>query len=243
MYKGRFSDFEENNDELYFNPELSFRDEILDLQDEINYEDENSDEEYENIIKNIKTNSLYESVDYLEETIYKDLIKTDDINIQQAMSVILFDLTKDFYKEKFNIVIPSYSKKVLKRWMIVEFFSTIRKTIWNIFNRKNKIDLTDNNISYFNDLTTTDVLDSCITEIPIEQQILKEEGCGSAKNLNNNVIEELEDLFNESQKLGIDITEKYKIKLELENKVKLQEEILKKNKSLNEWKVEDIEDY
>jgi len=159
---------------------------------------------------------------------YKDIkdIFTDEQ--EELFGSILFDATQRYYKQKINskIIIPQLTNKT-DQSTINKFFSGVKTRIWDLYSAGSPpIEITkDEEISYFTDIISTDILDSAITEIPVEIQLLQPETCDVVNNLNTNLVTELQDLYNESLKLKTE--DKIKIRNELRKQLITQNEVLK----------------
>lgn len=179
------------------------------------------------------------SLDIFEEiglSMYKDIEGISNSKNEETLNALLFDRTMRYYKERLdvNIIIPQLPKKPTEG-MISGFFKAVKTKVYDSFNKDYKVDILNDTDStkYFGDFTTSDTLDSVITEIPVEIQLLKEESCGELIGINSRIISELKEFMDIDERLGS--TElKRELKSELENKIKSQNEILRflKNKDL-----------
>jgi hypothetical protein len=159
---------------------------------------------------------------------YKDIFTDDQ---EELFGSILFDFTQRYYKEKLpeggsnKIIIPQITNKTNKS-TITNFLSGIKTRIWDLYSSEGSMSITkDEEISYFVDNISTDILDSAITEVPIEIQLLQPETCDVANNLNSHLVSELQDLYNESLNLQTD--EKIKIRNDLLKKLTAQNKFFK----------------
>jgi hypothetical protein len=179
-----------------------------------------------------EASDILESIKFFgSREIRETIVQLGDTENQAAINGIIFDLVQKYYKKRLDmeIVIPKTGEKV-NRSMVSKLLFNLSKTVFNIFNMKYKEDLLKdfNEIEYIEAFTTTDMLDECITQVPIEHQLIKKEGCNQAVNLNNQVISEIKDLTLE-KKLSITNTfKKQQTKDYFERQVLIQNEIIQK---------------
>ncbi|MDD4930617.1 MAG: hypothetical protein PHG66_00490 [Candidatus Colwellbacteria bacterium] len=159
---------------------------------------------------------------------YRDLQGISDSETGDTLNALLFDQTMRYYKDRLDvsIIIPKLPTKPT-RGMIMSFFGSIKTKVYDSFNKDAAVNILDDTDStkYFGDFITTDVLDGAITEIPIETQLLKEETCSELSGINSRIVGELKEFMKMDEELG-STAQKRKLKDELEEKIKAQEEIL-----------------
>jgi len=161
-------------------------------------------------------------------TMYKDIEGISSSETGESLNALLFDGTMRYYKDRLDIsiVIPELPQKPT-RGMIGNFFKSVKTKVYDSFNGESAVNILNDTDStkYVGDFITTDVLDSAITEIPIETQLLKEETCSELSGINSRIIDELKEFMKMDEELGSTLR-KRKIKDDLEDKIKAQEEIL-----------------
>lgn len=166
-------------------------------------------------------------------SMYSDIKGISSTDNQETINTLLFESTMKYYKDKLgvSIVVP---RLPLNKGVISSFFKAVKTRVYDSFKGEYKIDILNDidGIKYFGDFITTDALDSVITEIPIEVQLLKEETCSELGGINSRILDELKEFIKMDDELG-DTSKKREIKKELEEKIKSQEEILSVVKSKN----------
>lgn len=159
---------------------------------------------------------------------YKDVQGVSNSETEETLNTLLFDQTMRYYKDRLDvsIVVPELPQKPT-RGIIANFFKSVKTKVYDSFNKDSSVNILNDTDStkYFGDFITTDVLDSAITEIPIETQLLKEETCSELSGINNRIIDELKEFMKMDEELG-STSEKRRLKEELEEKIKSQEEII-----------------
>ena len=153
-----------------------------------------------------------------------DMYKKDPA---QRINLLLFESSKRFYEQKLDTKILLPKIKKVNTNIVNKFLKTVYTSTTSLFNPNYKTDMLKDydDMSYFNTYITTDTLDDAITEIPIEAQLFKDEGCDELENLNSNMLNLLKDLRKDGDNLQDEIPRKEALIRDLEEKVKKQEEI------------------
>jgi hypothetical protein len=162
-------------------------------------------------LKDLNPEDVFNAVQFLSNS-----------DIQATFNMRMFEVLQEFYKKRLdvNIILPK-TKEENKKGVLAWVKNALSHVPFTPSEKKYE------NIDLFNDYITTDALDYAITEVPIENQFLKELGsCDEEESLANKILLCMKDTEKNFSLLGSTLDQKYKLLEELERKLLMQKAVI-----------------